>query len=110
MRIGVGDLPSRVTLVEPAAGGDGEERRLTAFSVPVTVSLKDTVLGVAGNRARLLGLARSVVAQLAGLHGPQDVELVVLCADPATAADWAWARWLPHLRPRRARTAGSWSV
>ncbi|MFI6588272.1 FHA domain-containing protein [Embleya sp. NPDC050493] len=101
VRLGVGDLPSRVTLVEPStvAGTDGEERRLTAFSVPVTVSLKDTVLGLAGHRPRLLGLARSVVAQIAGLHGPQDVELVVLCADPGTAADWSWARWLPHLRP-----------
>ncbi|GCE02043.1 FHA domain-containing protein [Embleya hyalina] len=100
VRLGVGDLPSRVTLVEPpTSAGDGAERRLTAFSVPVTVSLKDTVLGLAGPRLRLLGLARSVVAQLAGLHGPQDVELVVLCADAATAGDWAWARWLPHLRP-----------
>ncbi|MGC0420752.1 FHA domain-containing protein [Embleya sp. AB8] len=101
VRLGVGDLPSRVTVVRTAdgAGTAAEERTLTAFSVPVTVSLKDTVLGLTGHRPRLLGLARSVVAQLAGLHGPQDVELVVLCADPGTAADWSWARWLPHLRP-----------
>ncbi|MYW00671.1 FHA domain-containing protein [Streptomyces sp. SID3343] len=110
VRLGVGDLPSRVTLVEAAGGADatgapatagdaGESRTLTAFSVPVTVSLKDAVLGLAGNRLRLLGLARSIVAQLAGLHGPQDLELVVLCADPGAAGDWSWARWLPHLRP-----------
>ncbi|MCF2533967.1 FHA domain-containing protein [Yinghuangia soli] len=94
VRLGTGDIPSEVTVADQEG-----VRRLTAFDAPVTVPLRDAVLGLAGPRPRLLGLARSVVAQLAALHGPHDLELVLLCADPAAAPDWAWLRWLPHLRP-----------
>ncbi|MDI2131421.1 FHA domain-containing protein [Yinghuangia seranimata] len=94
VRLGTGDFPSDVTI----SSSEGV-RRLTAFAAPVTVSLRDAVLGLAGPRPQLLGLARSAVAQLAALYGPHDLELVLLCADPAAAADWAWLRWLPHLRP-----------
>lgn len=94
VRLGTGDVPSEVTV----SSSEGV-RRMTAFAAPVTVSLRDAVLGLAGPRPRLLGLARSVVAQLAALHGPHDLELVLMCADPAAAHDWAWLRWLPHLRP-----------
>ncbi|MEW1635853.1 FHA domain-containing protein [Streptomyces sp. NPDC093801] len=61
-------------------------------------------LGVAGPRARLMGVARSVVAQLAGLHAPAQLEIVLLAADRARPLqerrrDWAWLGWLPHVRP-----------
>lgn len=61
-------------------------------------------LGVAGPRARLMGVARSVVAQLAGLHSPARLEIVLLAADRARPLqerrrDWAWLGWLPHVRP-----------
>ncbi|CAM5669524.1 hypothetical protein GCM10010329_35410 [Streptomyces spiroverticillatus] len=74
-------------------------------SVPVTVGLKEAgSLGLAGPRARLAGLARSVVAQLAALHSPTDLEIVLISADrsrPAEerAREWGWLGWLPHLRP-----------
>ncbi|WP_327132290.1 FtsK/SpoIIIE domain-containing protein [Streptomyces sp. NBC_01343] len=61
-------------------------------------------LGIAGPRARLTGVARSVVAQLAALHGPGELEIVLLAADrarglPERRADWGWLGWLPHVRP-----------
>ncbi|MFE2877035.1 FHA domain-containing protein [Streptomyces roseus] len=61
-------------------------------------------LGVAGPRARLTGVARCVIAQLAALHGPGELEIVLLAADRARAlperrADWGWLGWLPHVRP-----------
>ena len=31
------------------------------------------------------------------LHSPRDVSVTVL-ADPDSAADWDWLRWLPHAR------------
>ncbi|MFJ2741538.1 FHA domain-containing protein [Streptomyces sp. NPDC087440] len=74
-------------------------------SVPVTVGLREAgSLGLAGPRARLSGLARSVVAQLAALHSPTDLEIVLISADrtrPAEerAREWGWLGWLPHLRP-----------
>lgn len=73
---------------------------------PVTVDLRTAggALGLAGPRTRLTGLARSAISQLAALHGPSTLEIVLLSADrsrpPETrAAEWSWLGWLPHLRP-----------
>ncbi|MGW1768699.1 FHA domain-containing protein [Streptomyces sp. NPDC002073] len=69
------------------------------------VPLRETgSLGLAGPRERLLGLARSVIAQLAALHGPQDLELVLISTDRVRPvaerrADWGWLGWLPQVRP-----------
>ncbi|MFF3017416.1 FtsK/SpoIIIE domain-containing protein [Streptomyces sp. NPDC057939] len=61
-------------------------------------------LGIAGPRARLTGVARSVVAQLAALHAPGQLEIVLIAADRARPVqerlrDWGWLGWLPHVRP-----------
>ncbi len=61
-------------------------------------------LGLAGPRARLSGLARAVVAQLAALHSPDALEIVLISTDRARTlaertAEWSWLGWLPHLRP-----------
>lgn len=83
----------------------GTTDRADLPAVPVTVGLREAgALGLAGPRARLLGLARSVVAQLAALHAPADLEIVLVGADPARPLeerrrDWAWLGWLPHVRP-----------
>ncbi|WP_405802040.1 FHA domain-containing protein [Streptomyces sp. NBC_01506] len=74
-------------------------------SVPVTVSLREAgSLGLAGPRERLTGLARSAVAQLAALHSPADLEMVLISADRARSLEqrkreWGWFGWLPHARP-----------
>ncbi|WP_156722395.1 FHA domain-containing protein [Streptomyces apocyni] len=73
--------------------------------VPVTVRLREAgSLGLAGPRNRLAGLARSALAQLAALHSPTDVEIVLISTDRGRAldertAEWSWLGWLPHLRP-----------
>ncbi|MGW1954310.1 FtsK/SpoIIIE domain-containing protein [Streptomyces sp. NPDC001920] len=74
-------------------------------AVPVTADLREVgALGLAGPRERLAGLARSVLAQLAALHSPDVLELVLISADRSRTvrertAEWAWLGWLPHLRP-----------
>ncbi|WP_189111278.1 FtsK/SpoIIIE domain-containing protein [Streptomyces camponoticapitis] len=74
-------------------------------SVPVTVSLREAgSLGLAGPRERLTGLARSAVAQLAALHSPADLEIVLISADRSITVgqrkrEWGWLGWLPHVRP-----------
>ncbi|WP_405780317.1 FHA domain-containing protein [Streptomyces sp. NBC_00859] len=74
-------------------------------AVPVTVSLREAgSLGLAGPRDRLAGLARSAVAQLAALHSPTDLEIVLISTDrarplEARRSDWGWLGWLPHVRP-----------
>ncbi|MFF9715076.1 FHA domain-containing protein [Streptomyces sp. NPDC014603] len=74
-------------------------------AVPVTSGLREVgSLGLAGPRARLAGLARAVLAQLAALHSPDVLEIVLIAADRSRplaerTAEWAWLGWLPHVRP-----------
>lgn len=83
----------------------GTADRAELPAVPVTVGLREAgSLGLAGPRARLAGLARSAVAQLAALHSPVDLELVLISTDRTRSlaerrTEWAWLGWLPHVRP-----------
>ncbi|MGA4862103.1 FHA domain-containing protein [Streptomyces lavendulocolor] len=77
----------------------GTSDRADLSAVPVTVGLREAgSLGLAGPRPRLLGLTRSVVAQLVALHAPADLE-VVLLSSARRAREWSWLGWLPHVRP-----------
>jgi S-DNA-T family DNA segregation ATPase FtsK/SpoIIIE len=94
VRLGLADQPARVE-----AEGDITPGMTTARSVPVVVPLASAgVLGLAGPRDRVQGLARWLLVQLAVLHSPRDLQVVVI-AEPAAAASWEWPRWLPHSRP-----------
>jgi S-DNA-T family DNA segregation ATPase FtsK/SpoIIIE len=55
------------------------------------------VISIVGARADRLDVARAFVCQLAALHAPDEVR-VLLCASTAAARDWEWIKWLPHLR------------
>nr|WP_125263250.1 FHA domain-containing protein [Streptomyces alboflavus] len=95
-------LTVRLGTVDRAAPGAADG---LVPAVPVTVSLREAgALGLAGPRERLAGLARSVLAQLAALHSPGALEIVLISTDrtrtPRQRADeWAWLGWLPHVRP-----------
>jgi S-DNA-T family DNA segregation ATPase FtsK/SpoIIIE len=54
------------------------------------------VVSIVGPRAARLDVARALACQLAVLHAPDDVR-VLLCARPAMAPEWEWMKWLPHL-------------
>ncbi|WP_327269382.1 FHA domain-containing protein [Streptomyces sp. NBC_01218] len=83
----------------------GTTDRAELPSVPVTVGLREAgSLGLAGPWERLTGLARSAVAQLAALHSPSDLEIVLVSTDRNRSEQerrraWSWLGWLPHLRP-----------
>lgn len=83
----------------------GTTDRAEVPAVPVTVGLREAgSLGLAGPRSRLAGLARATVAQLAALHSPFDLEIVLISTDRARPLEerrreWSWLGWLPHLRP-----------
>ncbi|MDX6254923.1 MAG: segregation ATPase FtsK/SpoIIIE, family [Frankiales bacterium] len=90
LRIGVADLPSRVS-VRPAAPA-------TVEAVPVVLPLDEIgVLGLAGDGRSGLALARWLVGQAATLLAPGDLSIVVLTT-PGSADEWRWLRWLPHAR------------
>ncbi|MFI1762027.1 FHA domain-containing protein [Streptomyces sp. NPDC020800] len=78
-------------------------------AVPVTAALREAgALGLAGPRPRLSGLARAVLAQLAALHSPDLLEIVLISADRSRpeeerTAEWSWLGWLPHVRPGHAQ-------
>lgn len=78
----------------------GTEPRSSGALPAVTVRLAEAgALGLAGPRDRLTALARCLLAQLAVLHPPSALELVLLA--PGRASAWSWPGWLPHLRPGR---------
>jgi DNA segregation ATPase FtsK/SpoIIIE, S-DNA-T family len=88
LRVGRGDLPSETRVI-----GAGP---VTVADVPVCVSLSEVaVLGVSGPPDLRAGMARSLVMQVATLHSPADVQLVILA--PGRPREWAWVRWLPHV-------------
>ena len=95
VRVGLADQRGQVVVAGSAEGLPP----LVARSVPVTVPLQGrAVVGVAGGRADVLALARSMVLQAATLQSPNDLAIVVV-ADDGDAADWDWAKWLPHTVP-----------
>jgi S-DNA-T family DNA segregation ATPase FtsK/SpoIIIE len=105
LRLGVGQLPSRV-ITTVRAGGDPELRRLAEERcapahhldvVPVTVALDEHVVtGVHGEPADVAALGAALVVQAGCLHSPED--LVIAAAVPAEGDRWSWLGWLPHTR------------
>jgi S-DNA-T family DNA segregation ATPase FtsK/SpoIIIE len=94
VRLGCGPGTTRVTRVL----ADGSRSRATAPHWPVAVDLRAAGgLAVVGPRERALGVLATVVAQVTALHAPGEVDLLLL-TDSGRLRDWAWARWLPHLR------------
>jgi DNA segregation ATPase FtsK/SpoIIIE, S-DNA-T family len=107
LRAGVGDVPWRVPVTEPPAlkAADtpealatlvGEASTLAGGAVPLDLS-GGGVVGIVGDRAAAVAVARSLVCQAAALHGPADLPVMVLAGVDA-APGWDWAKWLPHTR------------
>ncbi|MEV4880123.1 FtsK/SpoIIIE domain-containing protein [Streptomyces cyaneofuscatus] len=100
LRVGTADQPSDVVLQDPTVDEHKRQLPRVAYDVPVTVGLRGhRVLGIAGRGETVRAVARWVVGQAAILHSPRDLQLYVLTG-PGGERDWAWIRWLPHVRPR----------
>ncbi len=66
--------------------------------LPISLSIRGfAAIGICGDRAASRGLARSMVAQLATFHTPEDLLIAVVMAG-RTKADWEWVKWLPHVQ------------
>ncbi|MGL5826022.1 MAG: FtsK/SpoIIIE domain-containing protein [Nocardioides sp.] len=100
IRLGVGDLPSDVTVDDPSQPEHRRRTTRTAYDVPVTISLRERgVIGVAATDGVQRRLGSWAIAQLGVLQSPRDTQVYVL-TDQGGLADWDWLRWLPHARPQ----------
>ncbi|MFJ3231105.1 FtsK/SpoIIIE domain-containing protein [Streptomyces sp. NPDC086787] len=99
LRLGTVDQPSVRELEDPARDENHRTIRWNIPDTPIGVDIPaHGVVGIAGAAAEVQPLARWLVTQATVLHSPRDLRIVVL-TEPDRVADWAWARWLPHLRP-----------
>lgn len=99
IRVGTADLPSSVKLEDLSKLEHRRKSSGTTQSVPVTLSVAEAgVIGVAGQGRWPRAIGSWVVGQLAVLQSPRDLQIYILTST-ATADDWNWAHWLPHVRP-----------
>lgn len=107
LRLGLGRMPSRHELEMPTqrrgphdlweALQRVEAQAAVVEPVPVVENLAASgSLGFSGPLETARGVARGVVAQVAGLHSPAEVVVVAL-ASSASAPAWDWLKWLPHV-------------
>jgi DNA segregation ATPase FtsK/SpoIIIE, S-DNA-T family len=66
---------------------------------PVTVNLlRERGVGFVGERSITYAAARSLIIQACALHGPADLDVVILTSS-TDAERWEWVKWLPHSQP-----------
>ncbi|MET8831681.1 type VII secretion protein EccCa [Streptomyces sp. NPDC004610] len=72
----------------------------TVESLPMAVSLRAFYhVTISGEPVTVRGAARAVTASLASLQSPEDLVIAVATGRDA-AAEWEWAKWLPHAQAR----------
>ncbi len=68
----------------------------TVGGMPVAINLLSAPLvGFDGDREAVTGLVRAMIAEIVVLHGPDQVGVAAVLAEP-DAPEWAWLKWLPH--------------
>ncbi|WP_433002931.1 type VII secretion protein EccCa [Kribbella sp. CA-294648] len=66
--------------------------------MPLTVPLDHVGnVSIIGDREGVVRVARSLLAQTAVFHAPEDVKMAA-CFPRATMRDWQWMNWLPHIQ------------
>ncbi|MFC9790905.1 type VII secretion protein EccCa [Rhodococcus sp. NPDC127528] len=111
VRVGVGSQRLATRLIAPETGPVEDLEPVAAVSLrrfvrthsvvhelPTAVSLRGfAAIGLEGDRSSARDLARSMLVQLCTFHGPDQVQVAVVCG-PDTAAEWEWTKWLPHVQ------------
>ncbi|WP_030799079.1 type VII secretion protein EccC [Streptomyces sp. NRRL S-337] len=119
VRVGLGPQTLATRLVVPRAAPAEEWEPLSAHALrhfvaayeyldelPLALSLRAFPrLTIRGDPDTVQGSVRALVCQLATLHSPDDVRVVVVTA-LGTAGEWDWIKWLPHAYSTKAWAAG----
>lgn len=109
VRMGRGRIANQVRVIVPEAAPTSDldpvgvvelTRFAKAYStvggMPVAINLLSAPLvGLDGDPVAVAGLARAMVAEIAVLHGPDQVAVAAVLNDP-DGSEWAWLKWLPH--------------
>lgn len=109
LRIGTGShsLSQRITPLSTKPIADLEPlsaralRRFIAVhgsvpDLPVSLFVRRLAdIRLTGDEDAARGMVRALVAQAVTSHAPDELR-VAICAAPDRAADWDWAKWLPH--------------
>ncbi|MCX4092192.1 type VII secretion protein EccCa [Nocardia sp. alder85J] len=109
VRIGRGRIANQVRVIVPEAAPTSDldpvgvvelTRFAKAYStvggMPVAINLLSTPqVGFDGDPEAVAGLVRAMVAEVAVLHGPDQVAVAAVLSDP-DAPQWSWLKWLPH--------------
>lgn len=109
LRVGRGGQRLATRLVPPDTGPVEDLEPVAAVSLrrfvrahsvvqalPTAVSLRGfAAIGIEGDRGAARSLARAMLAQACTFHGPDTLQVAVVCG-PDTAAEWEWIKWLPH--------------
>ena len=89
------DIGAGSATLDPAAADVVDAVEAPQDSVVELDLMAHPILGIVGDRLAAAAVARSVVLQLTAIHGPADLDLLVV---PGAEQDWAWTTWLPHGR------------
>lgn len=119
-RIGLGDQPAVDRLLKPSVGGElaGPSAAPQPYLEPVANMwvvkflrthglIRDCpkllqlrtfpTISIGGDQAGARGLLTAMICHLAVFHAPDLIQMRVLTDDP-DEPQWAWLKWLPHLR------------
>ncbi|NMM87865.1 type VII secretion protein EccC [Rhodococcus sp. SRB_17] len=109
VRVGLGSQRLATRLIPPETGPVEDLEPVASVSLrrfvrshsvvedlPTAVSLRGfPSVSVAGHRESARALVRAMVMQLCTFHGPDVLQVAVVCG-PDTASEWEWVKWLPH--------------
>ena len=102
---------------EPELHGQAQalvQRFRAVEDLSVVASLASaSVVTITGERRRVVGVARSILAQAAAFRAPGDLRVMAYFGSDHES-DWGWLKWLPHVRsgrtPDRRRAVSSPSL
>lgn len=111
VRVGVGSQRLATRLMPPETGPLEDIEPVSAVALrrfvrthsvvhglPTAVSLRGfPAVNIEGARQETRQLARSMMLELCAFHGPDQLMIAVITADPGAEA-WDWCKWLPHVQ------------
>ncbi len=109
LRLGIGAQPLSTALIEPDLSSVDELDPVTVTAMqslirsrsaladtPITLDLQRfSVVTVDGDMQVARALLRSLICQLAVLHGPDHI-VIDAVVNAETSNEWDWLKWLPH--------------